>query len=174
MSAHRGVISLGSNLGDRLAHLQSAVDALAPCGLHPLVVSSVYETDPVGGPEQGAFLNAVALIATDLDPLEVLAICQDIEARNNRLREVHWGPRTLDLDIIAMDDLRVDDPTLTLPHPRAADRAFVCLPWAEVDPDARLPEGLVRDLAEVLGDGGVHRRRDLSLTMTPAADGRIR
>ena len=71
MSAHRGVISLGSNLGDRLAHLQSAVDALAPCGLHPLVVSSVYETDPVGGPEQGAFLNAVALIAPDLDPLEV-------------------------------------------------------------------------------------------------------
>lgn len=174
MSARRVVISLGSNLGDRLAHLQSAVDALTQQGLPPLRVSSVYETDPVGGPDQDAFLNAVAIIVTDRDALDILASCQEIERLNDRQRGVRWGPRTLDLDIIAIDDLRMDDPALTIPHPRAAQRSFVCVPWAEVDPDARIPEGFVRDLAQALGDGGVQRRGDLSLTVTPAVDGGVR
>lgn len=160
---HRCVLSLGSNLGDRMAHLQAAVEALPALGVRVLAVSRVYETDAVGGPEQGPFLNIVALAETGAAPLDLLAACHAVEAQHDRRRDVRWGPRTLDIDLIAYDGLRSDDPELTLPHPRAAVRAFVCVPWLDVDPDAVLPEGRVRDLADTLDDQGVVRREDLSI-----------
>lgn len=149
----RAVIALGANMGDRLAALQGAVDALA---VHEhvdvLAVSHVYSTEPVGGPEQDDFLNAVALIDTDLNPHDLLVLAHRIEADHHRTREVRWGPRTLDVDLIDLRDAHgrvvMDTPELTLPHPRAFERAFVCVPWADVEPDRELPE---------LDASGVHR-----------------
>lgn len=159
----RVVFSIGSNLGDRLAHLQTAVDALA--GLGMLRVSLVYETAPVGGPEQGPYLNAVLLadlpVGTDL-----LALIAAAEGAAGRERTQRWGPRTLDLDVIAVDDLRSADPALTLPHPRARDRAFVLAPWLDVDPAAILPGvGTVTRLLDDVGREGIVLRDDLSLVL---------
>jgi 2-amino-4-hydroxy-6-hydroxymethyldihydropteridine diphosphokinase len=137
----RAVLSLGANIGDRLAALQGAVDALvADDDVEVVAVSHVYSTEPVGGPEQDDFLNAVALIDTDLSPHDLLALAHRIEADHHRTREVRWGPRTLDVDLINLRDSGVDivmdTPELTLPHPRAYERAFVCVPWADVEPSA--------------------------------------
>ena len=156
----RAVLSLGSNIGDRMGHLQGALDALAE-RVDVIAISGIYETSPVGGPEQDDFLNAVIIVETTLAPHELLALCQQVEADRNRVREVRWGPRTLDVDIIAMDDLVLDDPALTLPHPRAHERAFVCVPWLDVDADATLPQGRIADLG--LDPRGVSRRTDLAL-----------
>ena len=140
----RAVLALGANMGDRLAALQGAVDALtASEGVAVVAVSGVYSTDPVGGPEQDDFLNAAVLIDTGLTPHELLALAHRIEADHHRTREVRWGPRTLDVDLITMRDsdgeIVLDTEDLTLPHPRAYERAFVCVPWADVEPDAKLP-----------------------------------
>lgn len=158
-SSRLAVLALGSNVGDSAATLQAALDALgATAGIRVVAVSSLYRTDPVGGPQQDDFLNAVALVDTDLGPRDLLAACQGIEAAFHRVREVRWGPRTLDVDIIALDDMIDDDPDLTLPHPRAAERAFVCIPWAEVDPDAVIPGGrVVAELVAELDRSGVSR-----------------
>jgi 2-amino-4-hydroxy-6-hydroxymethyldihydropteridine diphosphokinase len=134
------VLSIGSNLGDRLGHLQSVVD-----GLRDAVrgISPVYETDAWGGVEQGPFLNAV-LLADDsgLDGPGWLHRAHELESAAERVREQRWGPRTLDVDIVSCRDggveLRSADPTLTLPHPMAHLRAFVLVPWLAVDPDAVL------------------------------------
>jgi 2-amino-4-hydroxy-6-hydroxymethyldihydropteridine diphosphokinase len=144
----RVVIALGSNLGDRVANLQGAVDALlGPPGLDYLAVSPVYQTVPVGGPSQPDFLNAVLLASTVLPARAVLARGQAAEAAFRRVRTVAWGPRTLDVDVIAYDDVVSDDPVLTLPHPRAHERAFVLVPWHDVDPDAEIPgHGRIADL----------------------------
>ena len=160
-------IGLGANLGDRLAALQGAIDSLERVpGVHVIAVSGVYETDPVGGPEQGDFLNAVAVVALDTSPTDLLAACQAIESEWHRTRDVRWGPRTLDVDILSIDDLVSDDPALTLPHPRAAVRAFVCIPWLEADPEAHIPEvGAVRDIVSTLDADGVRPRADLSLRL---------
>ena len=155
----RAVLSVGSNLGDRMGHLQGALDALAE-HVDVIAISGVFETSPVGGPEQDDFLNAVIIVETTLAPHELLELCQQVEADRNRVREVRWGPRTLDVDIIAIDDTLLDDPTLTLPHPRAHERAFVCVPWLDVDADAALPQGRIADLG--LDPRGVHRRTDLA------------
>jgi 2-amino-4-hydroxy-6-hydroxymethyldihydropteridine diphosphokinase len=171
LSGHVTVIALGSNLGDRLAHLQSGVDAMVPRGLTPLVVSSVYETDPVGGPEQDPYLNAVVIAVTFLDPQEVLAACQSIEAERDRSRDVRWGPRTLDLDVIAYDDIESSDPTLTLPHPRAHERAFVCTPWMEIDAAASVGGRPLAELVCGLGDAGVVRRDDMRLHLQQSLGG---
>ncbi len=142
------VIALGANLGERVATLQVAVDTL--CSLPDFdvsAVSSVYETDPVGGPEQPEYANAVLLAHTSLAPIELLRRLQGIEAASGRTRDVRWGPRTLDLDIIDLDGQVSDDPELTLPHPRAHLRGFVIIPWLEVDPEAVLPgHGRIADL----------------------------
>ena len=156
----RAVLALGSNIGDRLGRLQGAVDALAG-DVKVIAVSGVYETAPVGGPDQGDFLNAVIVIETQLRPHDLLALCQEVETAHDRVREVRWGPRTLDVDIISMEGVLLDDPSLTLPHPRAHQRAFVCIPWLEVDPTAALPLGPVSGLR--LDDSGVSRRHDLAL-----------
>jgi len=164
----RAVLSLGSNLGDRMGHLQGALDALAE-RVDVIAISGIYETSPVGGPEQDDFLNAVIIVETTLAPHELLALCQQVEADRNRVREVRWGPRTLDVDIIAMDDMVVDDPALTLPHPRAHERAFVCVPWRDVDADATLPQGRIADLG--LDPRGVSRRTDLALAQPDGGRG---
>jgi 2-amino-4-hydroxy-6-hydroxymethyldihydropteridine diphosphokinase len=164
------VLSLGSNLGDRLATLQGAVDALAnDPHLRVLAVSSVYETDPVGGPEQDDYLNIVVLATGELEPRRVLERAQAVENAFGRVREVRWGPRTLDVDVVAMGDRVVDEPGLQLPHPRAAERAFVLVPWLDVDPDAELPaRGKVASLVDALDTTGVRLRDDLAIVVPRA------
>ncbi|WP_068280320.1 2-amino-4-hydroxy-6-hydroxymethyldihydropteridine diphosphokinase [Aldersonia kunmingensis] len=157
----RAVLSIGSNLGDPLVHLQSAVDGL---GSRVVAVSGVYRTAPWGGVEQQDFLNAI-VIATDpgLDCMDWLHLGQRLEAAADRTREVRWGPRTLDVDVITCDTEVRTDATLTLPHPRAHERAFVLVPWLDVDPDATLEVAgtrtAVRDLLAGLDPAerdGVH------------------
>ena len=139
-SMHEVALALGSNMGDSAAILQGAVDDLASVdGISVIAVSRAYETDPVGGPEQDAYLNAVALVVTDLDPWELLAVTQSIEQHWHRVREVRWGPRTLDIDILAVGEETVDSDDLVIPHPRAHERAFVLVPWLDVDPEAPDP-----------------------------------
>jgi 2-amino-4-hydroxy-6-hydroxymethyldihydropteridine diphosphokinase len=165
------VIALGSNLGDRLANLQQGLDALCGDGLECQAVSAVYETAPVGGPAQDDFLNAVLLARTSLPAGQVLRVCQRAEAALGRVRTIRWGPRTLDVDVIAYGADVSDDPELTLPHPRAHERAFVLAPWLDVDPAACLPgHGLVRDLLAGIGDDGVQRKPRMRL-MLPASRG---
>jgi 2-amino-4-hydroxy-6-hydroxymethyldihydropteridine diphosphokinase len=129
-------VALGSNLGDRRAHLRAAVAALP--GVRR--VSGVYETAPVGGPDQGPYLNCVVELDTTLDPHELLARCQDLEHEAGRTRRVRWGPRTLDVDILVYDDLEVATNDLCIPHPRMAERRFVLAPLAELAPE-RCPPG---------------------------------
>ncbi len=155
------MLSLGSNIGDRIACLQGALDSLAARGVQILAVSSVYETAPVGGPDQDDFLNAVALVQVRVEPRELLALCQQVEAEHDRVREVRWGPRTLDVDLVEVNGVEMDDEVLTLPHPRAHERAFVCIPWLEVDPEAVLRERPVSSLS--LDSTGVVRREDIAL-----------
>jgi 2-amino-4-hydroxy-6-hydroxymethyldihydropteridine diphosphokinase len=159
------VFGLGSNVGERFAHLQSAVRAARRSqGLSGIVCSPVYETEPVGGPPQDLFLNAVLLAQTDLGPAALLAMAQDWEAAAGRVRTERWGPRTLDVDLIAVDDIRSHDPMLTLPHPLAHTRAFVLAPWHDVEPDAVLPgHGRVIELLSDLHHAGVVRRDELDL-----------
>jgi 2-amino-4-hydroxy-6-hydroxymethyldihydropteridine diphosphokinase len=155
----RVVIAMGSNLGDRLEYLQSGLDALfdAP-GFTFIAVSPVFETRPVGGPEQPAYLNAVLIATTMLPARAVLDRCLGIEDAFGRTRTERWGPRTLDLDLIIYGDELSDDPELTLPHPRAHERAFVLAPWHAADPQAQLPgRGPVADLLAVVGLDGVAR-----------------
>jgi len=161
----RAVLALGSNQGDRMATLQGAVEALAGTpGLTVVAVSPVYETDPVGGLEQPDYLNAVVLVEGDLAPRALLERSLTVEAAFARTRDVRWGPRTLDVDVVAVGDLRVAEPDLLLPHPRAVERAFVLVPWLDVDPDAALPgAGRVADLLAGLDLSGVRRRTDLVL-----------
>ena len=151
----RAVLSIGSNLGDRLSYLRLAVEALTP-----QVVSPVYETAPVGGVEQDDYLNAVLLC--DLDAASAWERAQEAERRAGRERAVRWGPRTLDVDVVV-----APGPVpagLVLPHPRAFERAFVLLPWADVDPEAVLPgHGPVAALRAGVDATGVRRRDDLVL-----------
>lgn len=129
-------LGIGSNLGDRLAHLQRAVDALAAVdGIRVLAVSRVYETDPVGGPAQGDFLNAVVEIDTSLAPRELLEVAHTTERLAERVRTVRWGPRTLDVDILRFGDERVHDADLEIPHPRMEQRPFVLAPLHDVAPE---------------------------------------
>ncbi len=159
------VIALGSNLGDRRQELQRAVDELAATrGLRITAVSPVYETAPVGGPEQPDYLNAVVLAETSRPAAELLRRAHTIVVAAPRTREVRWGPRTLDVDIIAYGAETSSDPVLTLPHPRVHERAFVLAPWLDADPGAVLPgRGRVAALLAALPGGGARRRDDLAL-----------
>jgi 2-amino-4-hydroxy-6-hydroxymethyldihydropteridine diphosphokinase len=164
------VLSVGSNLGDRLGHLQLALSVLCASGLSCQAVSSVYETDPVGGPEQQSFLNAVLLAASALPGRDILARCQAAEAAAGRVRAERWGPRTLDVDVIACGDEVSADAELTLPHPRAHERAFVLVPWLEVEPNARLPGyGRVAQLPAVARPAGIRRQPHLQLLLPASA-----
>jgi 2-amino-4-hydroxy-6-hydroxymethyldihydropteridine diphosphokinase len=160
------VLALGSNLGNRQDILQGAVDAIVGLpGIRVTAVSPVYETVPVGGPAQPDYLNAVVLADAARPPRELLDRLHEIEAAFDRVRVVRWGPRTLDIDVIDFGGERSDDPELTLPHPRAHERAFVLGPWRDVDPDAALPgRGPVADLLAEADRSGL-RRSDLSLVI---------
>jgi 2-amino-4-hydroxy-6-hydroxymethyldihydropteridine diphosphokinase len=162
----RVALGLGANLGDRVAALQGAVDLVAP-HLERAAVSSVYETAPVGGPEQPDYANAVLVGDWSGEPAALLALAHEAERAWERARDVRWGPRTLDVDVLVVGDLTSDDTVLTLPHPRAEERAFVLVPWAEADPGAVLPDGRrVADLAAALDPGdGVRRRDDVRLEL---------
>jgi 2-amino-4-hydroxy-6-hydroxymethyldihydropteridine diphosphokinase len=150
------VLSLGSNLGDRKGHLRAGLEILAE--RFPLVaVSPVYETVPEGVDGQPAYLNLVVLVESD-DPEALLAAAHAAEDARGRLRPVRWAPRTLDVDVVTVGALRRDDPRLTLPHPRAHERAFVLVPWLDVDPDADLPgHGPLRRIVADLDTDGVRR-----------------
>jgi 2-amino-4-hydroxy-6-hydroxymethyldihydropteridine diphosphokinase len=135
-------VGIGSNMGDRLENLRAAVRDLARTGaLHVVRTSSVYETAPVGGPEQGDFLNAVVEISTDLEPRDLLEELQRIENELGRVRAVKDGPRTIDLDLLLYGDKEIHEPDLMIPHPRMRERAFVVVPLLELGAADPLPNG---------------------------------
>jgi dihydroneopterin aldolase/2-amino-4-hydroxy-6-hydroxymethyldihydropteridine diphosphokinase len=150
---HRAVVAVGSNLGDRLSYLRFAVAEVGGV----LAKSRVYETDPVGGPDrQGAYLNMALLVETPLDPFAFIRRLQRIEAMAGRQRVIHWGPRTLDLDLLFYDDARIETAELTVPHPRYSERRFVMHPLSDVAPercpagwDDALPKGGVWPIGEL-------------------------
>jgi 2-amino-4-hydroxy-6-hydroxymethyldihydropteridine diphosphokinase len=131
---HRVFIGLGSNIQDRTTYLKGALESLMKVRNIEIVnFSSIYETDPVGFTEQDPFLNMVVEITTNQSPLETLQITQDIEKSFGRKREIKWGPRTLDLDILLFNQENIETEELTVPHPRMCDRAFVIIPLMEID-----------------------------------------
>jgi 2-amino-4-hydroxy-6-hydroxymethyldihydropteridine diphosphokinase len=145
----RAFLGLGSNLGDRAVLLGTALDRLTAVGL--VATSPFYETDPVGGPEQGAFLNAVAELDTDLSPRQLLAVCARLEAAADRVRVERWGPRTLDVDVLWVEGVTVDEPDLVVPHPRMWERRFVLAPLRDLAPE------LVSAAAVEAAEGDVRR-----------------
>jgi 2-amino-4-hydroxy-6-hydroxymethyldihydropteridine diphosphokinase len=155
----RTVIAMGSNLGDRMDYLQGGLDGLFDTPrISFLAVSPVYETAPVGGPEQPDYLNAVVIAETSMPAQAVLERCLSLEDAYGRVRDERWGPRTLDLDLIIYGDEVSNSPGLTLPHPRAHERAFVLAPWLDADPQAQIPGcGPVADLLAALGTAGIAR-----------------
>jgi 2-amino-4-hydroxy-6-hydroxymethyldihydropteridine diphosphokinase len=136
----KAAVGLGSNLGDRARNIADAVAALSDVG-SLYRVSSLYETAPIGGPKQGPFLNAVAVFETELAARALLERCLDIERESGRERRERWGPRTLDLDILLYGNDTIEEPDLTVPHPRMTERRFVLDPLLEVWPDVSLPDG---------------------------------
>jgi 2-amino-4-hydroxy-6-hydroxymethyldihydropteridine diphosphokinase len=154
------VLALGANLGDPAATLQAAVRELAEhAGIELTGVSPVAVTAAVGGPSgQPDYLNLVLSVETTLTPRQLLAACQAVERAHHRTREVRWGPRTLDVDVITYAGLSSDHPELTLPHPRAHERAFVLAPWSWLDPQATLGGVGVAGLAARAADAGTVRR----------------
>lgn len=165
----RAVVSLGSNLGNRLETLQGAIDALEDTpGVRVKGVSPVYETEPWGVEpgSQPSYFNAIVVLKTTLPPSSLLERAHAVEEAFHRVRDERWGARTLDVDIVAYADLVSDDPTLTLPHPRAHERAFVLAPWHDLEPEAQLPgRGAVADLLGTLTREGVAPRKDLELQL---------
>lgn len=158
---HVAHVALGSNLGDRREYLRGAVRSLADTATGSVVVamSQVFETDPVGGPDgQGAFLNMAVTVHTEASALDFLHLCQSIEAAAQRQREVHWGPRTLDVDLLHFDDLVLRTDELELPHPRIGERRFVLAPLSEIAPE-KCPDGW----DETLPPMGIHPRGPLDL-----------
>lgn len=172
---HRAVLALGSNLGHRLDTLQAAMDALTDTpGVQPRSISPVYQTKPFGGApgsldakdlsDQDDYLNAVAVIWTDLTPQQLLIRTQAIEQALDRVRGERWAPRTIDVDIIVYDDLELHDKELTVPHRRAHERTFVLRPWHDIEPEAVLPgRGPISALLAGLPGHGVEPRPDLVL-----------
>jgi 2-amino-4-hydroxy-6-hydroxymethyldihydropteridine diphosphokinase len=128
-------LGLGSNIGDRRAALRRAVASLVDL----VAVSPLYETDPVGGPEQDQYFNVVVELATEASPRELLELCRQLEADADRRRTIRWGPRTLDVDVLAIDGLTVDEPDLAVPHPRMHQRNFVVQPLWAIDPSVDVP-----------------------------------
>ncbi|KOX35449.1 2-amino-4-hydroxy-6-hydroxymethyldihydropteridine pyrophosphokinase [Streptomyces sp. NRRL F-4707] len=165
----RAVIALGANLGNRLETLQGAIDALEDTpGVRVKGVSPVYETEPWGVDpgSQPSYFNAVVIVKTTLPPSSLLERAHAVEEAFHRVRDERWGPRTLDVDIVAYAEVVSEDPQLTLPHPRAHVRAFVLAPWLDVDPEAALPgQGRVADLLAAVTRDGVAPRADLELRL---------
>lgn len=142
----RAVISLGANIGEPKESLDLAISLLRE-STEVVSVSSYLQTKPIGGPDQPDFLNAVAIVESELPAKDLLAVLNGIEAVMGRTREIHWGPRVIDLDLIQYGGLLVNDEKLTLPHPRAHERHFVLAPWFELEPEAiLLTHGRISDL----------------------------
>jgi len=159
---HLAVLALGANLGDSIEALRSAVELIhADPATEVVAASHLYATAPIGGPDQPDFVNAVVIVRTARDPLLLLTLAHEVEAAHDRVRAQRWGPRTLDVDVIVVDDLQRADRRLTLPHPRAHERAFVLLPWFELDPLGQIPgRGAIADLVNA-PDVAVQRIRRL-------------
>jgi 2-amino-4-hydroxy-6-hydroxymethyldihydropteridine diphosphokinase len=142
----KAVISLGANIGDTKANLDLAIGLLREA-TEVIAVSSYSQTKPVGGPEQPDYLNAVVIVESELPAKDLLALLNGIETAMGRTREIYWGPRVIDLDLIQYGGLLVNDEKLTLPHPRAHQRRFVLAPWLEIEPEAvLLTHGRISDL----------------------------
>jgi 2-amino-4-hydroxy-6-hydroxymethyldihydropteridine diphosphokinase len=150
----RVFLGLGSNLGDRAYYLEEAISALASAATKILATSRIYETEPWGVMEQPPYWNQVIWIETELEPLDLLHVCQEIEHRLGRERKVHWGPRTIDIDLLIYDNRVSKSEELILPHPYLEDRAFVLAPLREIAPELVLPSG--RSISEVTGEGKVY------------------
>lgn len=150
----KAVLALGSNLGEREDTLLRAIaDLCSHDKISVTQISPVAVTAPVGGPAgQPDYLNLVVEAEVGLSPFDLLRYCQDVEAKHHRKREVRWGPRTLDIDIIKYGEIEMDEPELTLPHPRANERAFVLEPWARMNPSAQLQGESVQSLADQAED----------------------
>ncbi|OFK63826.1 MULTISPECIES: 2-amino-4-hydroxy-6-hydroxymethyldihydropteridine diphosphokinase [Corynebacterium] len=148
----RAVLSIGSNMEDRRALLQTVFDEF---GAETVAASPVYATPPWGVTDQDEFLNAVLIVDVDCTPLELLRRGQKLEEAAERVRVRHWGPRTLDVDIVQIDGVTSDDPELTLPHPYAHERAFVLVPWLAADEHAELNGTPVRKLIAGLDEDEV-------------------
>lgn len=164
MPLARAYIALGSNLGDRLEQMQSALDYLASGATELRRVSAVYENRAVGMGEASPFLNALVEVATSLDPLALLDRCLQVESQLGRLRTRHWAPRTIDLDVIAYDELELRSERLNLPHPRIEERDFVLFPLRDIAPELRIRGQRVADLAAKLSIDALTRYHD-SLTL---------
>ncbi len=141
----RAFLGLGSNLGDREAHLRAAVDALPDV----VAVSPIYETDPVGGPEQGPYLNLVVQLETERSPRELLVLAGERERAAERVRLERWGPRTLDVDVLWVEGCEVDEPDLVVPHPRMWERRFVLAPLRDLAPELVSEEQVAAAQGEV-------------------------
>lgn len=153
----KAIVALGSNLGDRFDYLQKALNEINEISdTEVLDISNVYETLPVGGPEQGNYLNAVISVKTDFSAEEFLLKLLLIELNLGRERTTNWGPRTIDLDLIWFDNQKVDSENLTLPHPRAHERCFVIKPWSDIDNESLLNGNKIKDLLQVLDCSGVN------------------
>jgi 2-amino-4-hydroxy-6-hydroxymethyldihydropteridine diphosphokinase len=154
----RAALALGANLGHPRQALRGALAGLTQDpSTQVIAVSSLWRTAAVGGPEQPDYLNAVVVVDTSLDAWALLGLALSLEDAAGRVRDVRWGPRTLDVDVLAVDEVVIDEPLLTLPHPRAHERGFVLVPWAEVDPGfvlapAGLPARTVADWAAEVTD----------------------
>jgi 2-amino-4-hydroxy-6-hydroxymethyldihydropteridine diphosphokinase len=131
----RAFLGLGSNVGDRRRYLREAVETLGDAGIGLRAVSPLYETEPVGGPDQGRYLNLVVELDTELTARELLGVCRRIESAAGRVRGERWGPRTLDVDVLWVDGVELDEPDLTVPHPRMWERRFVLAPLRDLAPD---------------------------------------
>jgi 2-amino-4-hydroxy-6-hydroxymethyldihydropteridine diphosphokinase len=153
----KAVVALGSNLGDRFDYLQKAVNEInSLTDIEISEISSVYETLPVGGPEQGNYLNAVVTLNTKFEAKELLLKLLLIELNLGRQREIAWGPRTIDLDLIWFEDQTINLENLVLPHPRAHERYFVIKPWLEIEPKARIGNTEIREFLKNLDCSGVN------------------
>ncbi|MDR3586803.1 MAG: 2-amino-4-hydroxy-6-hydroxymethyldihydropteridine diphosphokinase [Desulfosporosinus sp.] len=150
----RVFLGLGSNLGDRANYLKGAISALASPTIKVVAMSGIYETEPWGVMDQPLYWNQVIEVDTTLEPLELLHVCQEIELLLGRERKVHWGPRTIDIDLLLYDNRVSESEELRLPHPYLEERAFVIAPLREIAPKLVLPSG--KSITEVSGEGKVH------------------
>ena len=155
---HKVYLSLGSNIGDPVSYLDKAVDILENTrDIHKVKVSSYYQTDPVGYLDQDVFVNIAVYLETDLSPYELLEVCQGIEQALNRVRIIRWGPRTIDVDIILFDDVKMTEEKLTIPHPRMHERAFVLVPMFELDDKLMIQDKSIEGLMASVDTSGVRK-----------------
>ena len=150
-------LALGSNVGDKQGNVARAIEALERGGVRVVARSSDYRTEPWGPVAQDWFINACVLVETELAPRELLSLCGRVEQELGRTREVRWGPRTIDVDILTYDDLTIEAPDLTIPHPRLLERAFVLVPLQEIAPDLIVRGRRVADIAAAFPGQGVVR-----------------